>query len=251
MFKFSTTQMQALDDASHALHRQQLVEDLFEFAPRLCEVAGQPAVESLVDCGLEKAEAHQLTLRGSIRFYLELMAAFGWRFDEDPQYQNLVRHLPLVEIEEEARVGLMYHSYSAYFDRTCGERNQLLVAALKRLIQLDLDSIASSLEHLPAQAMQLLTSVYPEKARSIGPEALQETVNGAIDGAMQLGATDRLSQCTYIVLSYFIGIGFYDDPLYAWISRDAAEKEGELFVASLRRKAMIYAKAVIDYWENI
>lgn len=251
MFQLTPAQLQALDDASDAHFRQELTTDLTEFAPRLCEVAGKPAIDAFIDCGLQKAEAHQLTLQGSVRFYLELMASFGWRFDEDPQYQGLIRQLPLLELEEEARMELMYDVYSTFFDKTIGEKNLILVAALKRLVNLDLTSIADSREELPTQATLLLATLYPEKAQAIGPETLQKTVNSALQTAWKMGATDRLSQCTWIVLSYFIGCGFYDDPLYAWIKREAAEHEGEKRFLRMRNRALIYAQAVIDYWENV
>lgn len=251
MFQLTPAHLEALDTASHAHYRQQLAADLTEFAPRLCEVAGKKAVADFIECGLAKTDAHQLTLQGTIRFYLELMASFGWRFDEDPQYQFLVRQLPLVELEEETRIELMYDVYSSFFDKTIGERNQILVAALKQLVNLDLASIAESREEVSAQATQLLIKLYPEKAQAIGSEALQQTVNTALQAARKLGATDRLSQCTWVVLSYFIGTGFYDDPLYAWIKHEVAEQHGEKLCTRVRDKALIYAKAVIDYWENV
>jgi len=250
VFQLTSAHLQALDAASDAHYRQQLVADLTEFAPRLCEVAGQQAVDAFIDFGLQKAEGYQLTLQGSIRFYLELMASFGWRFDEDPQYQGLIRHLPLLETDEETRLELMYNVYSNFFDTTIGERNQLLVSALKRLVNLDLVAISDSREQVPLQATQLLTELYPEKAHAIGLDALQQTITVALQASQKISATDRLSQCTWIVLSFFLGIGFYEDPLYAWVRRDAAESDGGRLIVRIRNRAIIYAKAVIDFWEN-
>jgi len=79
-------QLEPAAKAAAAAFEQEMVNHLFSFSPKHCEVIKEPGVREVIRLGLQRAEAFGFTFRGPVRLFIELMFMFGSEFATDPQH---------------------------------------------------------------------------------------------------------------------------------------------------------------------
>jgi hypothetical protein len=79
-------QMEALSKVPVHAFENEMIAHLAEVSPPLFKVIKSDQMREAVRFGIARATQSGLTLRGSIRLYLELMLWFGSHFETDPQY---------------------------------------------------------------------------------------------------------------------------------------------------------------------
>ena len=84
MLEIREEQMAVFDQAARKSFEDEMVQHLAEFVPKQCEVIGEQQVRKVIQLGIERARIYSLTIRGPVRFYIELMFVFGSDFDTDP-----------------------------------------------------------------------------------------------------------------------------------------------------------------------
>src|SRR5258708_4751272 len=78
-------QMTAFRDAARHSFESEMISHSADFAPHLCSSAGHANLELAVRKGIESSDRYGFTMRGPVRFYIEMVLTFGSDFDTDPQ----------------------------------------------------------------------------------------------------------------------------------------------------------------------
>src|ERR1035438_5788295 len=114
MWLIRQAQMSALQQAGEKAFREELVRHSQEFAPELCRAAGEDNVRAAVDRGMIAARGYGFTLRGPLRFYVELMLSLGSGMDTDPQLPWLEEELARRGDDELTRATRLFERVTEY-----------------------------------------------------------------------------------------------------------------------------------------
>ena len=79
-------QIKILERATIDSFVAELCEHCREYAPDLLDSLNDEQLEAAVRDGISAAEKYGFDKRGPVRFYVDMMIAFGSGFDTDPQY---------------------------------------------------------------------------------------------------------------------------------------------------------------------
>ena len=252
MLTIRAEQMNNLERAQEARFRDDLVEQLKSFAPRLCEIVGEAAVQQAVRRGLAKADSYGFTYRGPARFYTELTFVLGANFDTDPQLPWAARILNDKHIANQmSRADFLYKGMNEYLDRVAGRENVNAIAALQSL-QLIWPSIEPTLSVAgDREIVNLFSSIYPEKAQYMGEDIALSVIRSAERTAQDLAVPSSIGTMLFSGLMLSFGHGVLNDPLYPWISSSISESSrgtGEERAKKLIKKTKLYLDRVLAYY---
>jgi hypothetical protein len=127
-------QLAVLEDDRRRQFTRDMAAHLRHFAPRHSDAMGDSALIEAIGLGIANAQRHGFTLRGTVRFYLEMMFLFGSYFDSDIQYPWIGMALSASPgTPQMVRADDLHERALQYMQIVRGSDNRLLFAALGRL----------------------------------------------------------------------------------------------------------------------
>jgi hypothetical protein len=252
MLTIRDEQWQALREAALLQFEIEMVGHLQSFAPQHAKVLGPSGLQTVVRHGHQRASGHLLTLRGTVRFYIEMIFMFGAGFDTDPQYPWAAQSLRETNLDELRRADRLHADAIAYIDAVSGPDDCWAKVALRRIRETGLDFTPESGSAFAASALSEMHRIYPEKCAYVGQAALESLIDAGARQADELGAPEPADRGFCIGLMFALGHGYATDPHMPWISNTLAGRrdDGPRRLAALRGKVAIYLDAVLKSLEN-
>jgi hypothetical protein len=245
-------QMQAFSDAAVAHFEDEMLNHLKGFAPKHCEIMGDDGVRQLIRLGMERARGHNLTNRGPVRLYLELMFLFGSDFDTDPQLRWVAEILGQPG-EEMTRADLLHQKLKDYLDKVAGPENKFAKDALQRASKQRFEDLPVSGGDATREILRRLQGNYPEKYQYVGEEALRPLIPLGIELARRNSVSTNAGVVLLVGLAFTLGHGFATDIQFPWVAstlRNEAIGDPNKRVERLYSKAMTYLGRVLAYHER-
>lgn len=261
--QITNRQLKKLEPYALDSYINELVSHCNEKFPHLKKTMGIENLKQVLRQSVNKANEQGFTQRGPVKFYIDLLIAFGYDFDTDPQYywiQNILRkneHLSQIELST-----ILYKQIKRYSEFTSGEDNQFLYKVAERLDSLSIHTIKVSKDSFIDNIQYLLEYIYPEKYQQIGSEAVEQLIFESINKANN---EYQFTQVNYVslltVLMFILGHQFDSDPFYAWAAKEKTirltdnnvARNSEVVVNRLEKCAKIWLTATLknDYSTNL
>ena len=243
-------QIQTLEVHAQDSFVREMAEHLKTFAPKVCEIVGDPAVREIAQLGIQRARSYDIRNRGPVRFYLELMSSLGSGFDTDPQLPWAAETLKDGSIRTDMlRADRLFQRLVAYLDQVAGPDNQYATDALNRFLQFNPD--APPREGWTQQAvLRVMSHIYPQKLNFIGENIAQAILRKATDEAASYGLPAQKGAVVLAGAEFAMGHQICEDPFYPWIAgtlKDPRIVDPEAKLKRLTSKLQTYAKHVLAY----
>ena len=168
MLLIRNAQMSVFQQAGEKAFCEELVRHCRTFAPEICRAAGQDNVRAAVDRGVIAARGYGFTLRGPLRFYMELMFSFGSSMDTDPQLPWLAEELASRSADEFTRATRLFERAAEFFDRVMGPADENALRALQRATVVHPEDYDGQPGDFDGKVDRILTAAFPEKRAYIG-----------------------------------------------------------------------------------
>ena len=252
MLTITERHMRPFQQAARDRFEDEMVIHSQEFAPRLCEVLGEPQLRVAIRHTIDNAARYGFTYRGPVRLCVELMFLCGSAFDTDPQYPSLGRALH-DEGDQMQRASLIHEGIIEYQETVAGVGARNVHAALRRLASFAREPIRFTEADFAPGMLAALSLIFPEKAAYVGDANLAELIGEARAEAATYDFQSVRAQVLLVALKYAFGHGCTDDPLYPWISQTLTDERITDPAARARRletKAMTWLDHVVARQEN-
>jgi hypothetical protein len=242
MLRIRPAQFDTFERAARAQFEDETVEHLRGFAPAHARGVGEDGLRTLIRLGLERAGRYGFTLRGPVRFYIELMVMFGSDFDTDPLLPWPAPGLRPGAGGELARADRLHDQAMAYRDRVIGPDFAAEAAAIRRLLK---DPVATWLagDHSDTAVEARMRATYPEKCDAAAPGAVRAVIANGRRAAAASGLPAAAGGALFAALMLAFGHGCPADPQFPWIAdnlRDTAGQPGGPRVEKLATRAVAY-----------
>lgn len=218
MLTIRTEQLQTLTGVSYRAFEDQLVDHCRSFAERLFQLRGEACIRRVVRTGMQQAREQGFTRRGPVRFWIELMFAFGHRFASDPQLTWSAAALADTSLAEADRAARLFAAMQGWQLRVEGPAKAWALAALRNVAALPWDQIIQPGAAFEAQALAAMQRIYPQKAQAAGDDALRRIVAQAEAHADAHNIAALPQRALLAGLMFGFGHGVLDDPLYPWVA---------------------------------
>jgi hypothetical protein len=239
-------QIEVLKRAAREQSARDITATLCEDYPIHCQVAGRPAMRSLVGESIERAAALGLDKMGEVQTYAELSLMLGHDFENDPQIPwagdtlNKQDEIPAVDKLEQ-----VYARTLDYLNQVAGADGGHLDQALNTLHKTPQEKLVPPPSpDFVERLVEILTREWPHKANALGEKALAALVERAGQQARGMGMAtpDGHGLCAWLM--FLLGSGFADDPLFPWVARVMADAP-----AAHREHQLAHeAKAYLGRW---
>lgn len=218
--------------------------------PARCRKTGERVVREAIRYGIARARRHGFTTYRSVCTYLTLMLWLGSAFDEDPLYPWAAGILQGVKTRDEiVRIDMLQGAALRWLDRAEGAENEHLDAAVRRLLDQDLDALLPPpAGELHEWMLQQLGRLHPEKCRAAGDAPLRRLVRRGAAAGRRHGLTSARGQGVYIGMTFLLGAGFDADPLLPWARRvldPAQAADQDAYGKTLHRAGVAYLRAAL------
>jgi len=219
MLQINERQFDAFEREARGNFEQEMLAHVKEFVPKHAKALGDDGCLKVIRLGVERAEAHGFTLRGPIRFYIELMVLFGSGFDTDPQLPWAYAALADKTVTDEmARAERLHEAYKKYDEAVIGPDGKYARAAAARGNGLKpevLDVPAG--QDRTALMLAKLKEYYPEKAATVGDKTLAGLLPLGTKKAARYEITSDRGGMLFAVLMFAFGHQFDTDPRLPWV----------------------------------
>src|SRR5271157_42205 len=249
MLTIRPQQEEAFRQAALRRFEDDMVAHLNKFAPKHCEVIGEPAVRSVIRLGMERAKQYGFTNRGPVRFYLELMFMFGSHFDRDPQ---LVWASDILndsgETDQQRRAERLHESTMEYLNGVVGAKREYYLAALRRLNTASLEDFPICGVDAEEVGLRGLKMIYPQKCEFVGEKCLRLLIQHGITLARSYSVATVPGVALFVSLAFALGYGFADDPQFPWVSavlKDGTVPNPQDLTERLSKRARAYLAGVL------
>lgn len=213
-------QIEVMEAVAERDFETELVEHIKLFAPRHSEVVGDEGIRETVRLGLERANRYGFTNRGPVRFFVELMAMFGCDFDTDPLLPWAAGVLKNESIKDQMeRADILHEAMREYTDQVSGTDKKNMFDALRRLSKFRLEDYQSQGGNFDGAVKTAIKTIYPQKGKYLGDEALDGLIRRGKDSARSYLITSAHGAALLIFLMFELGHGVTNDLLYPWISK--------------------------------
>jgi hypothetical protein len=219
MLQINQRQFDALDQDARERFEQELLEHVKGFMPEHAKAIGDEGCRKVIRLGIERADGHGFTLRGPIRFYVELMIQFGSGFDTDPQLPWASAALADKSVSDEmARAERLYEAYQKYDTAVIGpERNYVRTAAARaRGLKPEALDVPADQDRTAVMVAKM-KEYYPEKAAVVGDPTLARLLPLGSQRAAKYEITSDRGGMLFAVLMFVLGHQFDTDPRLPWI----------------------------------
>jgi hypothetical protein len=211
-------QFKSLNDAATAVFVDDMVHHLRGYAPVQSATLGSEGLLRYVRFGLMRASRYSWNLRGTVRFYLELMLMLGAGFDTDPQYPWIHKILHNSTASDQMIRACRLHEHLVQFAHAVlGQENQLQKTAIGRLRgfrAVAIDRIQSAMWR--TQMGEVLHRLHPERAQYGGGDAVDGVIRRGRRDASRLRVEDATDVGAYTAAVFLLGHRFVRDPQYRW-----------------------------------
>jgi hypothetical protein len=243
-------QIRVLEQASIDGYVAELCEHCREYAPDLLESLDDKQLEDAVRRGMAAAEAHGFDKRGPVRFYLDMMIAFGAGFDTDPQYPWAAEILANPDGLEQMELSDALHiKATESFNIVFGPKNSHSNKSLEQLLLRVKDGIEFKRENFRQDMLVLLKEIHPMKYDLVGEDALKALINYAIArGNDRYGFKQARSMAMMTLMMFALGHKFDQDPFHPWVAHSLKEEIGDKpdeAAEILERRALTWFEAVL------
>jgi len=225
---------------------------LRSFAPKLCQVAGEPALLHITKSRIERGRSYGLSNRGPLRFFLELTCTLGTGFDTDPQLKWASDVLTDKSIETDMlRAGQLYGRMISYLDQVAGPNQQYAIDALKRLLDYNLDAPHEAWSQ--SSTTEAMARFYPQKFEFVGESAMRKIMRQAAKEASGYGLPPGEGTAVLSAMKFAMGHLICQDPFYPWISatlNDPLTIDGNGRLARLVSKLRTYGSYVLAHFSR-
>lgn len=234
----------------------ELVAHCREFSPHLCKTLSGAELRAAVAQGVERAAAHGFDMRGTIRYFVDLMIILGSGFDTDPQYgwaaEILARKDTLGQMERAEALHVRVSEHLAEVDGDHNRYTRQALADLEVWLKRELSVRAETVEE---DTLSLMTEIHPRKVAATGDEALRRLIASGIERARRrYGFQEPRSLLIMVVMMFAFGHHVDADPLLPWVGRALRRRDpdtrrtpavAERAAARLERRARIWLTAVL------
>lgn len=243
-------QIKAMEAAAEDNFVGELMAHCTEFAPGPVSAMSAEELRLAVTKGVDAADKDGFDLRGPVRFYIDLMLAFGSGFATDPQYPWAAE---IVAKREEAgqmeRAEELNEKTQEAFAAIFGEKNEYSLKALEMMLERVKAGMSFKREGFKQDVLLLLKDVYPQKFTVVGEDALKKLITYAIArGRDRYGFKAPRSMAIVVVLMFAFGHRFDADPFLPWISRTLKGNEEitpDDQAAELERRAILWFEVAL------
>jgi hypothetical protein len=221
MLLIRNEQLEVFKQAAAAQSAEELTGMLCERYPIHCQVAGKPALKSLVDAGIGRAVALGLEKRGEVQTYVELSLLLGYDFENDPQIPwagNTLRRQDAAPVVE--KLEQVYTKAIDFLNQVAGTGGANMDQTLRVIENASVETlIPSPSPDFRDQLLQTLRGVFPQKADTLGLSKLNALVDQGKNRAEALGMMTPFGHGLCVWLAFLLGSGFADDPLFPWVGQ--------------------------------
>jgi len=210
--------MEAFEREALQTYEDEMVEHIKQFVPKHSEIIGEPMVRKVVRMGIERANDYDLTTRGPVRFYIELMFILGSDFDTDPQYPWAEEILSDLEITDEMeRADRLYEKTINFLKKVEGLEYKYKKEAMHRICIMRFEDLPSSEEDFEREIEECLQIIYPQKFEYIGETAITELVRSGYEVAQDHAVSAISAISLFVILMFILGHGCFNDSQFFWI----------------------------------
>ena len=244
-------QLEILQTYSNVNFVAEMADHLWLFAPRACEVVGDPGVRHIAESGILRARSYGLTNRGPISFFLKLSCSLGVGFDTDPQLPWIAETLNDASIQTDMlRADCLYKRMVVYLDYVAGPNNQYTLGAINKALNLSpLDLLRESWSQ--QAIMNEMAHIHPQKYELIGEDVAAAIVRNAAAQAETYGLPAQKGATVVLAsIQFTLGHRICEDPFYPWIAATLNAPrtgDGEHKLNRLISKLRTYGKAALTY----
>ncbi len=249
MFVIRKNQVEVFEQITLRKFEDELIDHFKVSAPELSKILKEDGVRRVVQLGTRRAERYGLKDRVPLKFYIELMFAFGSFFDTDVQLPWAAQVLSDSTISDQyRRVDRLYAKMADYLRHVAGPQNEYAIRALSRFNDSKMETLPKVLADLRERILSALSLIYPEKYQYAGESALRVIISSAIEAAASFRVPTERGAAIFSALMFAFGAGVVADPLYPWVSatlENASVADPNDRVERLAAKAKIYAEHII------
>ncbi|MBX2808903.1 MAG: hypothetical protein KTR20_09770 [Cellvibrionaceae bacterium] len=214
MIKIRQEQMQVFENIALQKFEDDMLIHSKQFAPQRCDIIGDKQLRLVIRQAIDRASHYQLTLKGPVTLYIEMVFLFGSGFDTDPQYPEF--HLRLTDSgNQQQRAEALYNYVMHYQDTVYGPDNIYTYQALSQLTKQQLKIRPN---HFVDDLTIQLETFYPQKAIYATPNKIIDLVDFAKQQAQDYGFSSHGAQVLMVILMIAFGHHCTHDPLYPWIA---------------------------------
>lgn len=245
MLQIRAQQFESFESVAHSQFEELMLAHLKEFAPTHAEGVGEEGLRRLIRLGLQRASTYGFTVRGAVRFYIEMMVMFGSDFDTDPLLHWANRGLRRPGPSQLARADALHVATMQYRERVIGPKFEVEAAAIKRLVQVPVKDWLAG-DHSDAGIETRMRAVYPEKCNEAEPSAVRTVIARGRKSAERERLPTHTGGTVFSALMLAFGHGCVTDPQFPWIAKNLKETQdqpGDQRVEKLATRAIAYLSA--------
>ena len=243
-------QVDQLQQAAKRRRADAILVSLAGFSSPCFKTLDEAQRRAVIRIGMDRAEAHGLTSRDAVRFYLELMLLLGSQFDTDPQYPWAGQML--AELDQDApmeRVESLYQKAMDDREKVSGPENVHALEAFQRIRHFTQQPLRVSLETFIPDMVSEFGRLYPQKAANLDREGLEAVLRKCLEAAEQLGILTARGAVLLSLLLLTLGHGCTTDTLYPWIAgalEKTAETGSEARIEGLEKEFILWLDQVLN-----
>lgn len=243
-------QIKILERASVDSFVAELCEHCREYAPELLGSINDEQLEAAVRHGIAAAENYGFDKRGPVRFYVDMMIAFGSGFDTDPQYPWAAEILANPEGMTQMELSEALHNKATeVFAIVFGPESAHSNEALEKMLGKVKEGISFKREGFRQEMLSLFKDVHPMKYDLVGEEGLKSLIDFAISrGDERYGFKAPRSMALMTMMMFALGHKFDQDPFHAWVAHSLKDETGETpdkTAEKLEKRVLIWFDAVL------
>lgn len=190
-----------------------LKKHLLATFPLQTSMADEGAVEQFVELAISQARGAGIETEATVQSFADHMLLLGSDFHRNPLYTDIAA--PLFDtdlISPLQRLDLVYERAWSYLDATRGPDAAALIRAMARLrAWMAMPNEPWSVA--PADLVQTLARIFPEKCRAHDAQALARFCGAALERARADGFEQPPAQVLYVCVAFLTGLGFFRDPV--------------------------------------
>lgn len=223
-----------------------MVAHALKFAPRHAVSLGDQQLQLCIHTAISRSRQQGLTLRGSVRLWIELTFMFGTYFDTDPQlleFVNILNHPPpSAQAAQLSYANNLRTGAVDFAERIAGSDSSRERTAFERVRNLSLDDLSIRSE---AKMIEMLERIHTEKVNAAGASALRQIIEKARSLAEAHLLDDPAGPMAVTLLMFTFGHGCFTDPLFPWIAGSLShpEVDARARLEHIRRKVLRFILA--------
>lgn len=241
-------QIESLEDSLTRDFEDEMRQHVQEFTPRHCKVMEEAGIREVIQNCIRKARQYGFSNRGSARLYIDLTFMLGSGFDTDPLLPWAGAILKTGSATDQMeRAERLHQKALEYSNATAGPNFEYAKEAFKRARAVRYADLAMPSADLESGCVAKLREGYPKKFEYAGEAAVRTSVREALGKVGAYSISSQHGIVLFVILTFAIGHGFAEDPLFPWISRTL---KNEAISDPNKRAERLYTKTM-TYLEHV